>query len=134
MSLTPPLAAFALAVPFIFTVSLTSAARGDTGQCWFDAMSDTEKEAFVTGYTSRKTTEGKVRATAWADGQKTIYEKRSIASGACQPPQTADAEPANQPRILNREGKTCKRIEMENQNVPNLGGAMGWALIPVCKD
>lgn len=37
-------------------------------------------------------------------------------------------------RMRNRYGKPCKRIELENQNVPNIGGAMGWALIPVCKD
>ncbi len=36
--------------------------------------------------------------------------------------------------MRNRYGKPCKRIELENQNVPNIGGAMGWALIPVCKD
>ncbi|MET0308261.1 MAG: hypothetical protein ABW023_06095 [Sphingomonas sp.] len=110
-------------------------------QCWLDAMSDAEKRALVLEYARVQHAEGKARADAWAQEQKAAYGRRSVAKGVC-PPDTASAQaptpPARAPqpdkRPLNRYGQPCKRLELENQNVPNVGGSMGWALVQVCKD
>lgn len=101
-------------------------------------MTDAQKRELVQGYIAVQNSEGKDRANAWVRQQKVLREKQAAASGICPAPdgaatpQPSPGEP--EPQILNRDGKPCKRIELENQNVPNLGGAMGWALIPVCKD
>jgi hypothetical protein len=141
-------------------VSLAAAACGQATpapeqtagrQCWFDSLSDSEKRALVFDFARVHDAEGKSRADSWAHAQKAAYEERAVASGACPstgaalaqgsdvPPQKPTLPPqeimgSDAPQILNRHGKPCKRIELENQNVPNPGGAMGWALIPVCKD
>lgn len=115
--------------------------QGQERQCWLDAMSDAQKRELVLGYARIQRTEGKARADIWAQEQKTAYDKKFVAVGICPSSRAArarDSAPAGEPhqeeKILNRYGKPCKRIELENQNVPNIGGAMGWALIPVCKD
>jgi hypothetical protein len=111
--------------------------RAQERQCWLDAMSDAQKRDLVLGYARIKQAEGKARADAWAQAQRAAYVRQFAAKGVC--PQSRAAErPAPSPsegaRILNRHGKPCKRIELENQNVPNIGGSMGWALVQVCKD
>ena len=110
-------------------------------QCSLDSMSPAEKQAFSAGYHRIAREQGQARAEAWVKAQATAYGEKLVAEGVCPPkgaPRVAQREesaPAqDDPPLRNRHGKTCKRIEMENQNIPNLGGAMGWALIPVCKD
>ncbi|QAY79289.1 hypothetical protein [Sphingosinicella sp. BN140058] len=124
-------------------------ATAANGTCWLDAMSDAEKRALVLDYAEVQNSRGRAEADAWAQEQKTRYEERAAADGACAPAGQGqgaalsertraagreDAADPEEPQILNDEGKPCKRIELENQNVPNVGGSMGWALIPVCKD
>lgn len=112
-------------------------APGQERQCWLDAMSDAQKRELVLGYARVKQTEGKARAEAWAEAQRAAYTRQAEAQGVCPGPRAAeaqDAAPADGQRIRNRHGKPCKRIELENRNVPNIGGAMGWALVQVCKD
>ncbi|TGX56196.1 hypothetical protein E5A73_03635 [Sphingomonas gei] len=110
-------------------------------QCSLDSMSPAEKQALSAGYYKVAREAGQARAEAWVKAQASAFAKKLIAEGVCPPPAAtrndspASPEPAEGDEPLrNRHGKPCKRIEMENQNVPNLGGAMGWALIPVCKD
>ncbi|WP_423604226.1 hypothetical protein [Sphingomonas sp. MS122] len=132
-------------LPAMILLLVTSAhaapAPGQARQCWLDAMSDAEKRALVEGYARVSRSEGRARAEAWAQAQRGAYIRKFAANGVCPVPRTADTrEPARddgrhqeQP-ILNRHGKPCKRLELENQNVPNIGGSMGWALVQVCKD
>lgn len=120
-------------------------AQAASGTCWLDAMSDAEKRALVLGYAEVRDTQGRAEANAWARGQQASYVERSVATGACPPAGSenrTDIRPSastqeartGEPQLLNDEGKPCKRIELENQNVPNVGGSMGWALVQVCKD
>lgn len=125
----------------IAAYSQAAPAQPAAEQCWLSAMSDTQKRDLVLGYAEIERTEGKARAAAWAQEQKDMYEKKSVAEGMCPPSRTVGKQapapaggPQQEPQILNRYGKPCKRIELENQNVPNVGGSMGWALLPVCKD
>ncbi len=136
--------AAALLLPLLIGVFCTGAAtaREPARQCWLDAMSDAEKRALVLGFARIQQAEGKARAAAWAQEQQAHYAGRANASGACTSPDTATATPSpapaddrnEKPPLLNRAGKPCRRIEMENQNVPNVGGSMGWSLMAVCKD
>jgi len=119
----------------------TFPARAQARQCSLDSMSPAEKQALSAGYYKVAREQGQARAEAWVKAQATAYGEKLVAEGVCPQkgtPRVAQREepaPAqDDPPLRNRHGKTCKRIEMENQNVPNLGGAMGWALIPVCKD
>ena len=130
----------------IAALSLLIAARveaappqGGEGQCWLDSLSDAAKRALVQGYAGVQRTEGKARADAWAQQQRATWTRKFEADGTCPSSRAArtrapSREPQQEARMRNRYGKPCKRIELENQNVPNIGGAMGWALIPVCKD
>lgn len=129
----------ALAAPFSVQAA-PAAAQEPPRQCWLDAMSDSEKRDLVLGFARIQRLEGKARAAAWAQEQKATYTDRAVAAGTC-PAATAAASapapPADKPpqeATLNREGKPCRRLELENVNVPNIGGSMGWALIHVCKD
>lgn len=114
---------------------------GEARQCWLDAMSDAEKRALVEGYARISGAEGKARADAWAQAQRRSYSRKFAANGTCPAPGTAsvqapsrkDGQHQEQP-VLNRYGKPCKRLELENRNVPHIGGSMGWALLQVCKD
>jgi hypothetical protein len=109
-------------------------------QCWLDAMTDAEKRALVLGMVRVQQTEGKARAAEWVQEQREAYTRKSEAAGICpssaekgdRPPPPAGR--SDEPVLLNRQGQPCRRIEMENQNVPNIGGSMGWALVQVCKD
>ncbi len=113
-------------------------AQAQERQCWFDAMTEAQKRAMVLDYARIKQAEGPARAKAWAQEQRAAYVRQAAAKGLC-PAGTPSREPAAPPRVqadrpLNRHGQPCKRLELENQNVPNIGGSMGWALIQVCKD
>jgi hypothetical protein len=130
-----------LAAPAPATLAHAAPAPGQARQCWLDAMSDAEKRALVEGYARIGRTEGKARADAWAQAQRSSYARKFAANGTCPAPRTAsvpapgrDDEPRQEQPVLNRDGKPCKRLELENRNVPNIGGSMGWALIQVCKD
>lgn len=122
------------------TTSLPAAASppaaGIERQCWEDTVTAAEKQQLVARYQAIRQRDGEVAARAWVNAQMTAFSKRAEASGACRSARAPAQQqaPSDDRQILNREGKPCRRIEMENQNVPNLGGAMGWALIPVCKD
>ncbi|MCW4461344.1 hypothetical protein OK349_06465 [Sphingomonas sp. BT-65] len=131
-----PMAILLLAAP-----AHAAPAPGQERQCWLDAMSDAEKRALVEGYARVSRTEGKAKADAWAQAQRSAYTRKFAANGMCPAPRTASTrDPARdggrrqEGQILNRHGKPCKRLELENQNVPNIGGSMGWALVQVCKD
>ena len=124
-------------------------------QCWLEHLSGTERRELVLGYARMQEREGKAMADAWAQGVRSGYEERFAAEGVCPsadggassdpipsrgstplPKREASQAPeaGAAPQLLNRYGKPCKRIELENQNVPNVGGSMGWALVQVCKD
>jgi hypothetical protein len=121
----------------ILCLAAAAPAQAQERQCWLDAMSDAEKRALVIGYAEMQRTDGRARADAWAQAQRAAYIEKFASRGVCPLPRTGSAQeptPSPEPQLLNRAGKPCKRIELENQNVPNIGGAMGWALIPVCKD
>jgi hypothetical protein len=130
-----PLTLFLAAAPSPHAVA--APLQDQPRQCWFDAMSDAEKRELVHGYVRVQRGEGKERAAAWAQAQREAYVRRAAAQGVC-PQQSAQRQrgpaPSSEPKLLNRHGKPCTRIELENQNVPNIGGSMGWALVQVCKD
>ena len=125
---------FSIAVgPVLFPARAQQGER----QCWLDALSDTQKRDLVVEYARIKQAEGKTSADAWAQKQKAAYAEEFAAKGVCPRSRTTEGpvpSPPDGQRILNRHGKPCNRIELENQNVPNGGGSMGWALIQVCKD
>ena len=121
--------------------------------CSVDAMSPAEKDALYAEYKRVRSRDGEARAEAWIKEQATALRERLAAKGVCPPANVAladagdDGAPSpshegaapreaasNESQVLNRRGQPCKRVEMENQNVPNVGGSMGWALVAVCKD
>jgi len=111
-----------------------------SGSCSMEAVSDAEKHQLIEGYVQRLRTEGKARADAWGKEQGNILRRKLVAKGLC-PPQRGDSQTAEAPAnsgqkpLLNKQGKACKTVGVENQVFPGFGGEpMTMGLVPVCKD
>ncbi|MCW4463738.1 hypothetical protein OK349_18685 [Sphingomonas sp. BT-65] len=109
--------------------------------CSPDSLSQAEQQRLMNGYRQRLRTSGKAAAQAWARVESDRAYRQLVAEGVCPGPspqnrQTAQATRRAAPkRLLNKQGKPCKRIEVENQVFPNFGGApMTMGLVSVCKD
>lgn len=116
------------------------------GRCSIDSLPEPEKRRLIDGYTTRYKTQGKAAANAWAKSQEEASYRQLVAQGDC--PATRAAAPARTARapapararngkkvILNRQGKPCRNIAVENQVFPGFGGEpMRMALVQVCKD
>ncbi|WP_423602180.1 hypothetical protein [Sphingomonas sp. MS122] len=109
--------------------------------CSPDSLSQAEQQRLISGYRQRLRTDGKAAAQAWARVQSDRAYRQLVAEGVCpgpggRSPQTARATRRAAPgRLLNKQGKPCRRIEVENQVFPNFGGApMTMGLVSVCKD
>lgn len=109
--------------------------------CSMDALSPTEKRRMVIEYQRRLRVRGKADADAWATEEGNRFRRRLVAEGVCPPltgegNQTARAtKRRSAPPLVNRQGKTCKNVGVENRMIPNFGGApMTMVLVPVCKD
>ncbi|MET3725915.1 hypothetical protein [Sphingomonas trueperi] len=125
-----------LTVASLSTAAVVPAGAPQAGQCWFDAMSEAQKRDLVYGYIQVKKTRGDVAASAWAKQQRAAYMAAAEKAGTCR---TADKAPAPEQEAraasaTKKGDESCKRLELENVNVPNPGGSMGYALIYVCKD
>lgn len=113
-----------------------------SGRCSIDSLPEPQKRRLIDGYVSRHKAQGKASADAWAKAQEDAIYKQLVAQGACPAsraaPRTAAAPaPARTGKkvILNRHGKPCRHIEVENQVFPGFGGEpMRMALVQVCKD
>ncbi|MDO7842493.1 hypothetical protein [Sphingomonas immobilis] len=122
----------------LLTIAATPAKAADA--CSIDSMPAARKHRILSEYTRLKQTQGQAQADAFVKQQGVAYYRELAAKGLCSSSSnttTRRAEPAPKPkdnRPLNRYGKPCRRTELENQNVPNVGGSMGWALVQVCKD
>jgi hypothetical protein len=112
-------------------------AQAASRPCSMDSLPEAQKQRLISEYGRRLRTEGKAAAQAWARAQSDRLFQQLVAEGVCPGPRgpnrrTAQATPR---RPLNKQGKTCKNIEMETQAFPNFGGApMTLGLVPVCKD
>lgn len=120
---------------------LTEAAPGPAAQrtdkCTINALPEPQRRRLIDGYVARYKSQGKASADAWAKAQGDAVYLQLAASGACR----GTAPPAKSPprtvrkTILNKEGKPCRNIEVENQLFPGFGGEpMRMALVQVCKD
>jgi hypothetical protein len=111
-----------------------------SGQCSIDSLPEPQKRRLIDGYVSRHKSQGKASADAWAKAQEDAIYKQLVAQGACPANRVAQAptRPATRPAgkaILNKQGKPCRKIEVENQVFPGFGGEpMRMALVQVCKD
>lgn len=114
------------------------------GRCSIDSLPEPEKRRLIDGYTARYKRQGKAAANAWAKSQEEASYRQLVAQGDCPatramaPRATAPARaPARSGRkaILNKQGKPCRNITVENQVFPGFGGEpMRLALVQVCKD
>lgn len=109
--------------------------------CSMDALSSTEKRQMIAEYQRRQRTEGKAKADAWATEEGNRFRRQLVAEGVCPPLTEAGNQPApgknrgGKPPLVNRQGKTCKNVGVENRMIPNFNGApMTMVLVPVCKD
>jgi hypothetical protein len=109
--------------------------------CSMDALPQTEKRRMIAEYQRRQRVEGKANADAWATEEGNRFRRRLVAEGVCPPlanesQQTAPARTRSYKKpVLNRKGRTCKNVGVENRMIPGFGGApMTMALVPVCKD
>lgn len=114
------------------------------GRCTIDSLPEPEKRRLIDGYTARYKRQGKAAANAWAKSQEEASYRQLVAQGDCPAtrataPGTAAKAPAPartaKKVILNRQGKPCRNITVENQLFPGFGGEpMRLALVQVCKD
>ena len=110
--------------------------------CSVDSIQPSERARMLERYRAIKQTRGAAAADGWIRQEGLALYRRMAAEGRCSPSkldEDRNAEAATSSReaaapLLNRHGQPCRRIELENQNVPNIGGSMGWALVQVCKD
>lgn len=120
--------------------ALPAPAAQKAGPCTIESLPEPQKRRLIDGYVSRHKTQGKAAANAWAKAHEATVYRQLVAQGAC--PATRDAARAATPppriarkTILNKQGKPCRRIEVENQVFPGFGGEpMRMALVQVCKD
>lgn len=110
------------------------------GQCTIDSLPEPQRRRLIDGYVSRHKTQGKAAADAWAKAQEDATYRQLVAQGSC-PANRGPARAARPPArtagkaILNKQGKPCRKIEVENQVFPGFGGEpMRMALVQVCKD
>lgn len=109
--------------------------------CSMDALSPTAKRRMIAEYQRRLRAHGKADADAWATEEGNRFRRQLVAEGVC-PPLTGENNRAaragkrrSEPPLVNRQGKTCKNVGVENRMIPNFGGApMTMVLVPVCKD
>lgn len=95
----------------------------------------------IVEYQRRQRAQGKANADAWATEEGNRFRRQLVAEGVC-PPLTGESNQAaragkrgSEPPLMNRQGKTCKNVGVENRMTSNFGGApMTMALVPVCKD
>jgi len=114
------------------------------GRCSIDSLPEPEKRRLIDGYTARYKRQGKAAANAWAKSQEEASYRQLVVQGDCPATRVAApraAAPAPAPArtsrkaILNKQGKPCRNITVENQVFPGFGGEpMRMALVQVCKD
>ena len=109
--------------------------------CSIDSLPEPQRRRLIDGYVARTKAQGKASADAWARSQQDAVFKQLVAQGACSAPRETARQAARAPArpagrtILNRHGKPCRNIEVENQVFPGFGGEpMRMALVQVCKD
>lgn len=115
------------------------------GQCSMNSLPEPEKRRLIEGYKLHLRTQGRAGADAWAKAQEESTYQQLVAQGSCPatrapgPRQAArtlaPARTAGKKAILNKQGKPCRNIVVENQVFPGFGGEpMRMALVQVCKD
>lgn len=116
------------------------AAPGPSQKCSMDSLPEADKRRMVEEYARRLRTDGKASADAWGREQGDIAYRKLVAAGIC-PARGAPGKAAAAPRrtakkpLLNRQGKPCTRVGVENQVSPGFGGAPPTlSLVPVCED
>lgn len=109
--------------------------------CSMDALSPAEKRRMIVEYQRRQRVQGKAKADAWATEEGNRFRRQLVAEGVCPPLAgkgnrvTPGNRRAGEPPLVNRHGKTCRNVGVENRMIPNFGGApMTMVLVPVCKD
>lgn len=109
--------------------------------CSIASLPEPQRRRLIEGYASRRKSQGKASADAWARAQQDAVHRQLIAMGAC-PAAAKGGGPVPQQQarasgktILNKRGEPCRNIEVENQIFPGFGGEpMRLALVQVCKD
>jgi len=130
--------ALAEAVP----VASAHAPLASTAQkCSMDSLPEADKRRMIQEYQRRLRADGKASADAWARVQGNLAYRKLAAQGICPPLRGAGDQAVAAPRatarkpLLNKQGKRCTHMEMENQVFPGFGGEpMTMGLVPVCKD
>ena len=110
-------------------------------KCSMDSLSEADKSEMIREYQRRLRADGKPSADAWARVQGDLAYRKLAARGICPPLRGTGGKTAAVPdragrrSLLNRQGKRCTHMEMENQVFPGFGGEpMTMGLVPVCKD
>jgi len=135
-----PAAALLILGPAPLAEASAAPAAQRSGQCSIDALPAPQRKRLVDGYVARHKAQGKASADAWAKAQEDAIYKQLVAQGACPadrgPAQAAKAPPRKPGKtILDKQGKPCRNIAVENQVFPGFGGEpMRMALVQVCKD
>lgn len=129
-------------IPMAEAAPATPAQRA--GQCSMDSLPEPEKRRLIEGYKLRLKSQGRAGADAWAKAQEDAIYRQLVAQGSCPAtravaPRQASKAPASRSVgkkvILNKQGKPCRNITVENQVFPGFGGEpMRLALVQVCKD
>lgn len=107
--------------------------------CSADALPAADRKRMEQEYVRRQRADGKASADAWVKEQGRRFHLKLVADGICPAPkgkQVAAAKPSGgKKQLLNKDGKPCKNMRMENRVSPGLGGApMTMGLVPVCAD
>lgn len=130
-----------LSAPVLAQSGGARGAQRSARACSLDAMPEAQKRRMMQGYLQRLRTSGKASADAWADAQGNLFRKQLVAEGVCPPLRGDSRRTARVPRgtgkrpLLNKQGKPCKRMTVENQVFPGFGGEpMTMGLVPVCQD
>jgi hypothetical protein len=97
----------------------SQASRADAGRCTFQSLSAAERRRYQSRYKRRVRLDGKAFADAWLQEQ------------ACP---TRAQQTARKKRLLDKQGRPCKRTRLEMRVTPGFGGAMSMSPIPVCAD
>ncbi len=117
---------------------LAPPAQSASRPCSLDGASKAEQQRLISGYRERLRTQGKAAARSWARAEGNRLYRQLVAEGVCPPPRQPSPQAARRPEdkpVRNKQGKPCKRIEVENQVFPNFGGGpMTMGLVSVCKD
>jgi hypothetical protein len=110
-------------------------------KCSMDSLPETDKRRMIQEYQRRLRADGKASADAWARVQGNLAYRKLAAQGICPPLRGTGGRTAAIPNrtgkkpLLNKQGKRCTRMEVENQVFPGFGGEpMTMGLVPVCKD